>query len=133
MAEHKPVDASKESEDNPEHVPEKASVALLLIDTINDMEFEDGEKLFEQSLPAAKKIAKLKRRVKAYDVPVIYVNDNYGRWQSDFRQLVDHCLENNVRGKPIVELLLPEDDDYFVLKPQFSAFLLLLLICCSII
>ncbi|MFC5713029.1 cysteine hydrolase family protein [Thalassorhabdus alkalitolerans] len=122
MAEHKPVDASKESEDNPEHVPEKASVALLLIDTINDMEFEDGEKLFEQSLPAAKKIAKLKRRVKAYDVPVIYVNDNYGRWQSDFRQLVDHCLENNVRGKPIVELLLPEDDDYFVLKPQFSAF-----------
>ena len=28
----------------------------------------------------------------------------------------------SVRGKPVVEQLLPEDDDYFVLKPKHSAF-----------
>jgi nicotinamidase-related amidase len=27
-----------------------------------------------------------------------------------------------VRGKPIVELLRPDDDDYFVLKPKHSGF-----------
>jgi nicotinamidase-related amidase len=35
---------------------------------------------------------------------------------------VQTCLKNNVRGRPIVQKLAPEDDDYFVLKPKHSAF-----------
>ena len=35
---------------------------------------------------------------------------------------MDHCLEAGVRGKPVVELLVPDDDDYFVLKPKHSGF-----------
>jgi nicotinamidase-related amidase len=54
--------------------------------------------------------------------PVIYVNDNFGKWRSDFTRLLRHCLEDDVRGKPIVELLRPNDDDYFVLKPKHSGF-----------
>lgn len=53
---------------------------------------------------------------------VALVNDNFGRWRSDFRQQVAHCLEDGVRGEPIARLLAPEHDDYFVLKPQSSAF-----------
>ncbi|SDH70535.1 isochorismatase family cysteine hydrolase [Alteribacillus bidgolensis] len=109
------------AEDLP-HIEEKASVALLIIDMINDMEFEDSEKIFPQALRAAENIANLKKRAKQHDIPVIYVNDNYGRWQSDFKELVNHCKQDNVKGKPITELVEPEDDDYFVLKPQFSAF-----------
>src|SRR5205814_7709645 len=38
---------------------------------------------------------------------------------SDFNKILEHCLED-VRGRPIVELLRPDEDDYFVLKPKHS-------------
>ena len=104
------------------NAPDKAEVALLLIDVINDLEFEGGEELFQHALPAAKNIARLKERARQADVPVIYVNDNFGRWRSDFKRIVRHCLEEKVRGRPIAELLEPDDDDYFVLKPKHSGF-----------
>ena len=50
------------------------------------------------------------------------MNDNFGRWQSDFNRQVAHCLEDDVRGRQVVELLRPEEDDYFVLKPKHSGF-----------
>lgn len=99
-----------------------APCALLLIDVINDLEFEGGERLLPRALPMAKKLARLVERARAAHVPVIYVNDNFGRWRSDFRAQVRHCLDDDVRGRPVVELLRPRDDDYFVLKPKHSAF-----------
>ena len=64
----------------------------------------------------------LKQRAKEAGIPVIYVNDNFGRWQSNFNHQVEHCLHDGVRGQPVVELLQPEEDDYFVLKPKHSGF-----------
>ncbi|MGB8508633.1 MAG: isochorismatase family cysteine hydrolase [Pyrinomonadaceae bacterium] len=52
----------------------------------------------------------------------MYVNDNFGRWQSDFSKPLQHCLEEGVRSKPFVEMLPPGEDDYFVLKPKHSGF-----------
>src|SRR5687767_2831385 len=102
--------------------PDKCSVALLLIDWINDLEFEGGEKLFPRALTAAKAVAALRRRAKQAGVPVIYCNDNFGKWRSDFRSLLEHVLTDDVRGKPIGELLAPDEEDYFVLKPKHSGF-----------
>jgi nicotinamidase-related amidase len=104
------------------NVPESSAVALLLIDVINDLEFEGSEPLVAQAVPMAKRIAALKRRAKAAGVPVIYVNDNFGRWQSNFSRVVEHCLEDGVRGEELVRILRPDEDDYFVLKPKHSAF-----------
>ncbi len=104
------------------NVPDKSSVALLLIDVINDLEFVGGEKLLPHALPMSESLAELKRRAKKAGVPVIYVNDNFGKWQSDFKRILEHCLNNDVRGRPIVEALRPEEDDYFVLKPKHSGF-----------
>lgn len=101
---------------------DQSKVALLLIDVINDLEFEGGEALVRPGLKAAKNIAALKRRAKASGIPVIYVNDNFGRWRSDFKKMVDACIDQQTRGKAIVETLLPEPDDYFILKPKHSAF-----------
>ena len=100
--------------------PDKSGAALLLIDVINDFEFAEGEQLLHLALPVGKNIARLKQRAKEAGIPAIYVNDNFGRWQSDFKKIVDHCLEG--RGKQFVEMLLPDDDDYFVLKPKHSGF-----------
>jgi nicotinamidase-related amidase len=101
--------------------PDKSGAALLLIDVINDFDFPEGEQLLQLALPVGKNIARLTQRARAAGIPVIYVNDNFGRWQSDFKKIVDHCL-NEGRGKQFVEMLLPEDDDYFVLKPKHSGF-----------
>lgn len=104
------------------NVPDQAEVALLLIDVINDLEFEGGEELLHFALPMAQRIAELKARLRSSKVPVIYVNDNFGKWRSDFNQIVSHCLKDDVRGKPVAKLLAPEEDDYFVLKPKHSGF-----------
>jgi len=88
---------------------------------INDFNFENGEQLYKHTLPVAKNIANLKKQAKQLDIPVLYVNDNYGRWQSDFPGIVEE-MKRSKRGEKIIELIQPEDDDYFVLKPQYSAF-----------
>ncbi|HEY0406991.1 MAG TPA: isochorismatase family cysteine hydrolase [Pyrinomonadaceae bacterium] len=110
------------NEDLHGNVPDTAVVALLLIDVINDLEFESGRDLLKHALPMARRIAALKRRAKEAGIPAIYVNDNFGRWQSDFNKLLKHCLENDVPGKPLAEMLRPAEDDYFVLKPKHSGF-----------
>jgi len=102
--------------------PDKSAVALLLIDWINDLEFEGSDRLFPQALAAAKATAALRRRAKQAGVPVIYCNDNFGKWRSDFRSLLEHVLDDDVRGRPIAELLAPDEHDYFVLKPKHSGF-----------
>jgi nicotinamidase-related amidase len=104
------------------NVPDTCPVALVLIDLINDLEFEGGAKLLAPALKAAKAIAALKQKARRRGIPVIYANDNFGRWRSDFRETVTHCLEDGVRGRPLVELLKPEAEDYFVLKTKHSAF-----------
>jgi nicotinamidase-related amidase len=103
-------------------VPDQADVALLLLDVINDLEWEGGEQLLEHALPMARRIAALKRRAEEAGIPVVYVNDNFGRWRSDFRVLIHHCLREPVRGRPIAELLAPGEEDYFILKPKHSGF-----------
>jgi nicotinamidase-related amidase len=104
------------------NVPDKSEVALLLIDVINDLEFPEGDKLLKYAVPMAERISELKARARQAQIPTIYVNDNFGRWRSDFRSILTHCLKDDVRGRPIAELLKPDDDDYFVLKPKHSGF-----------
>jgi nicotinamidase-related amidase len=96
--------------------------ALLLIDVISDFEFKDGDKLHKNAVPAAKAIAALKERAREAGVPVIYVNDNYGNWQEDFEGQVNEIIERRTRGGDIAELLRPDKEDYYVLKPQRSGF-----------
>jgi nicotinamidase-related amidase len=111
-----------QNEDLHGSVPDTADVALLLIDVINDLEFPGGDVLLPHALPMAQRIAALKQRAQALGIPVIYVNDNFGKWRSDLGALVRHCLEEDVRGRPVVALLRPGPEDYVVLKPKHSGF-----------
>jgi nicotinamidase-related amidase len=70
----------------------------------------------------AKQLAELKRRARKHRIPAIYINDNFGRWKSDFRRIVEHCTARTVRGAPVSKRLRPNEDDYFVLKPKHSGF-----------
>jgi nicotinamidase-related amidase len=100
--------------------PDECRVALLVIDMINAFDFEGSEAMLPRALAAARAIAALKRRARRARVPVVYVNDNFGKWRSDFREVLEHCLRSP--GKEIAALLRPRREDYFVLKPKHSGF-----------
>ncbi len=102
--------------------PDTNRAALLLIDVINDFEYPGGEQLLNNALPIATSIRELKKRARIVKIPSIYVNDNFGRWQSSFEQLLEHCTTPEVRGRAFVQQLAPEAEDYFVLKPKHSGF-----------
>ncbi|SFH75053.1 isochorismatase family cysteine hydrolase [Planctomicrobium piriforme] len=104
------------------HTPNHRGAALLLIDVINDLDFPEAEALLRFARPMAEQIRKLKERAKTAGVPVIYVNDNFGQWQSDLAAQVRHCERTQSRGREIVQQLRPAGDDYFVVKPKHSGF-----------
>jgi len=103
-------------------VPAAGRTALLIIDMISGWDFPDAEKLLPGAHAIAGRIKALKARCTRAGVPTIYVNDNRGRWRSDFPKLVEMSLSAGGAGAEITSALLPEEDDYFVLKPKQSAF-----------
>lgn len=88
---------------------------------MNDLEWEGAEPLRRTALDVAKAIARLKARATSARVPTIYVNDNFGMWRSDFQAQVNHCAKSQY-GAPIVTLLRPTQEDYYILKAKHSGF-----------
>ena len=100
------------------------TTALLLIDVINDCEFDGGEDLIANARATIEPIAALTERCREAEIPVVYVNDNFGVWDQTFDQLVERCCTEDVRGRELAEALKPEPGDHFILKPKHSAFYL---------
>ena len=100
--------------------PDKSEIALIIVDVVNDLDFPEAKQLARFIPALTDRLARLKRRAEAAKVPVIYVNDNFGRWRSDFHALIEHCRKG--RGRELIEKLYPEQADYFVLKPKHSGF-----------
>ena len=103
------------------HFP-KSRTALLLVDTINPFDFEGGRAFARRGLRTARAIAKLRDRASSRGVPVIYVNDNLGKWRSDIHALVELCSRPRMPGARIVELLKPRRSDFVILKTTLSGF-----------
>ena len=102
------------------YAPDESPVALLIIDMINAFDFDGAKAMLPRAVAAAKAVRKLTRRARRAGVPVIYVNDNFGRWRSDFRQILAHCLKSP--GRQVARLVAPGRNDYLVLKPKHSGF-----------
>jgi nicotinamidase-related amidase len=102
--------------------PDQSAMALLVLDMISDYAFEGGDELLRAAGAVAPRIAQLKRRAAAAGVPTIYVNDNGGRWRSDFGGLLRRCARRGMPGAAIARQLRPAADDYRVLKPKHSGF-----------
>ena len=82
---HAPPAPAKSPRAAGERTLDAAGDALLIIDVLNDLEFDTGPALLRSAWPAAQRIHRLKAGVKARGAPVIYVNDNWGQWRSDMR------------------------------------------------
>jgi nicotinamidase-related amidase len=97
--------------------------ALLILDMVSEFRFPDAERVLRGARRPARAIARLKGRARRAKLPVIYVNDTAGKWESDPREFLQRCLAREARGRDVVELIAPDlDRDYFVFKPRHSAF-----------
>ena len=105
----------------PAKVPRSPRV-LILIDFINPLNFPGAEKLARPALAAARATLRLRERLEAEKVAVVYANDNYGVWQSDFQSLVAQCCGREDTSGEIARLLAPRPQDVTLLKPRHSAF-----------
>jgi nicotinamidase-related amidase len=97
-----------------------AGTGLLIVDMITTYDFEDAETAAANARDAVPKIADLRRRFEESEVPVIYVNDNYGHWNSSRQELVERALEG--RHRELVKPLTPDDDSLFIHKARHSIF-----------
>lgn len=98
------------------------SSALLILDMLNTFDFPEAKLLLPRAEKAAGKILKLKQRCHHKNIPVIYLNDNFGRWRSNWHEIYEKCVHKKALGRKIAERLKPDDEDYFVLKPKHSGF-----------
>src|SRR5678815_4908637 len=92
--------------------------ALLIVDTINDLEFPGGEKVLPWALKLSTRLAAFRGTAHRAGAPVIYVNDNFGMWQSNFTDVYAHCTRKDARGRIVAMRMKPTSKDYFILKPR---------------
>jgi len=104
------------------NVPDHCSVALLLVDVLNALRFEGSEAFVPRAVEVGRRIAALKESARKAGIPVIYINDNAGRWRSDLQQVVDDSQKEDAPGRDLARMLVPDPSDYVVLKPKHSGF-----------
>ena len=102
--------------------PAPGATALVIIDMINELDFPEAAALKACAEPVVAAIEGLRAAADALDVPVVYVNDNFGQWHSERSRLVEHCLRPDCLGRDFARKLKPRANDYFVIKPQVSGF-----------
>jgi hypothetical protein len=88
-------------------------VALIVIDVINDLESRTGLHYSHTRVLWPKGWPRRSGAPGRREIPAIYVNDNFGRWQSNLQMTFERCLGEGVRGRTVAELLAAEQDDYF--------------------
>jgi nicotinamidase-related amidase len=96
------------------------SSALIVVDMLNSYEHDDAERLTESVERIVGPLSELIARAERDGTEIIYVNDNYGDWNSSQEELADRALKG---ARPeLVEPVLPPDGADFVLKARHTIF-----------
>lgn len=94
--------------------------ALIIVDIINDFQFDMGDVLSKKTRNITEHLLALKEHAAKMKWPIIYINDHFGIWQADIAAIIKKC--KNGRSAYIIDRLAPNDSDYFLIKPKHSAF-----------
>lgn len=94
--------------------------ALVVVDVFNDFDHDDGEKLLQSFGERAANMAHALHDARRANVPVVYVNDERGRWRSDAPTLIRDALAG--KGGELIRALTPEAAETVILKQRYSAF-----------
>ena len=96
------------------------NTALVVIDMLNPYDHDDADDLAASAETAVDPIRGLIEQARENDVEIVYVNDNYGDWNSSADELAQRALDG--RRPDLVEPLLPPDDTSFVIKARHTIF-----------
>jgi nicotinamidase-related amidase len=97
-----------------------SQTALLVIDMLNSYDHDEAEELTTSVEDMVGNVRELVRRARDEDVPVVYVNDNYGDWNSSVQELAQRACEGE--RPDLVEPVLPPEGVSFVTKARHSIF-----------
>jgi nicotinamidase-related amidase len=99
---------------------DRAKTALVVIDMLNTYEHEDGDRLAAGVADALPGITSLLERARDEQVPVIYVNDSYGDWNTSAEELTKRALDG--KHPELVEPIAPVGDVDFIVKARHTIF-----------
>ncbi|MDX6625477.1 MAG: hypothetical protein QOE56_466 [Solirubrobacterales bacterium] len=95
--------------------------ALVVVDMLNPYDHPEAAQLAEHVAEALPGIEMLLDRAKEEEVPIVYVNDNYGDWNSSAEELAEKAKQG--AHPELVEPVLPGSDRHsFVIKARHSIF-----------
>jgi nicotinamidase-related amidase len=94
--------------------------ALVVLDMLNSYEHDEGEELAKGVAAAIDGVRTIIDRAHEAEIPVIYVNDNYGDWNSSSEELAAQAMAG--AHPELVEPVLPREGDSFVIKARHNAF-----------
>src|SRR4051795_7742640 len=97
-----------------------ARTALVVVDMLNPYDHEDADALIESVERVVDPITRLISRAADERTDVIYVNDNYGDWDSSARRIADAAL--NGRRPDLIAPIVPDPGTPFVLKARHTIF-----------
>src|SRR5690606_6834340 len=89
---------------------------------IGQFDYPGADRMAPSAVRAAGVARAVRDRFHRRGWPVVYANDNFAHWQSDFRELVAMAAGTPGAAGRIADVLEPRPEDHFVLKPKHSAF-----------
>jgi nicotinamidase-related amidase len=96
------------------------ATAVCVVDMLNTYDHEDADQLTPNVEQVVEPIATLAKRAVDEGVEVIYINDNYGDWNSSQEELAERAMAG--KRPDLVEPLLPPDNANFVIKARHTIF-----------
>jgi nicotinamidase-related amidase len=93
---------------------------LVIVDLFQDFGHEDGESLLASLAARHSALARVLDAMRRAGVPVVFVNDHTGVWDSDARRVIAEALAGP--GGDLLRSFVPQSGDRVVLKPRYSAF-----------
>lgn len=97
-----------------------ATTALVIIDMLNTYDHDDADRLVPSVTRALPAVVNLLEQARDLGIPVIYANDNFGRWRSHHGEILETALAGPHAG--LVEPIRPDEDSYFIVKARHSVF-----------
>jgi nicotinamidase-related amidase len=102
------------------HEGRSNATALVVVDMLNPYEHPEADRLAERVARALPGFIDLRDRADQGETPIVYVNDNYGDWNSSAQELAEAAI--NGRHPELVEPVLPREGHSFVIKARHSVF-----------
>jgi nicotinamidase-related amidase len=93
---------------------------LLVVDVFDAFDHEEAETLLASFRERGAAIAHAIAAAREFGVPVVYVNDDRDRWDSDAPALAREAADGP--GGDIIRQLVPQAGDRVLLKHRYSAF-----------